>query len=76
MACASPSARAGCRTRKPMVARITGGQKKAGPRKPLAAHIGSCYQKKLPAPEIEALIERLIHNRQISISGTALTCHF
>ena len=53
-------------------------EKKARPRKrkTLAAHIGSFYQKKLPAPEVDALIDRLIHNRQISISGTALTYHF
>jgi hypothetical protein len=53
-------------------------EKKARPRKrkTLAAHIGSYYQKKLPGPEVEALIDRLIHSRQISISGTALTYHF
>jgi hypothetical protein len=52
--------------------------KKARPRKrkTLAAHIGSYYQKKLPVAEVESLIDRLIHNRQISISGTALTYHF
>jgi hypothetical protein len=45
-------------------------------RKTLAAHIGSYFQKKLPVADVESLIDRLIHNRQISISGTALTYHF
>ena len=53
-------------------------EKKARPRKrkTLAAHIGSYYQKKLPVSEVESLIDHLIRNRQISISGTALTYHF
>ena len=52
--------------------------KKARPRKrkTLAAHIGSYYQKKLPAEEVESLIDCLIYKRQISISGMALTYHF
>ena len=61
-----------------VIERLSAMEKKARPRKrkTLAAHIGSYYQNKLPVSEVEALIDRLIHNRQISISGTALTYHF
>lgn len=52
--------------------------KKARPRKrkTLAAHISSHYQNKIQASEVNALIDRLIEERQVADSGTALTYHF
>ena len=53
-------------------------EKKARPRKrkTLAAHIASHYQNKVPAAEVEALIDRLIKERRVADPGPALTYHF
>jgi hypothetical protein len=53
-------------------------EKKARPRKrkTLAAHIASHYQNKIPGADVEALIDRLLEERQVADTGSALTYHF